>query len=177
MKKLTITVVLAATLIAVVVALAAPGADARQEVCGPLDSGKIDTSGDPASVTVTAPAGKLIDGYCVKAGSTQSGAGVEYVRVDPPRKTVVISHTSGKDVSHYSVSYTETEVTTTTTEKPVTTTTTGPPTTVVDTTTTTVNETTTTVEAPTTTEVKTSSTVLERSKPAEAVEAQPSFTG
>lgn len=174
MKKLTITVVLAATLIAVVVALAAPGADARQEVCGPLDSGKIDTSGDPASVTVTAPAGKLIDGYCVKAGSTQSGAGVEYVRVDPPRKTVVISHTSGKDVSHYSVSYTETEVTTTTTEKPVTTTTT----TVVDTTTTTVNETTTTLpDSTSTTEVKTSSTVLERSQPAKAVEAQPSFTG
>ena len=52
------------------------------DVCPPLDSGKIDTTGDPASVTVTAPAGKLITGYCAKAGSEQSGAGTEIVLVD-----------------------------------------------------------------------------------------------
>jgi hypothetical protein len=80
---------------------------AQQAVCPGLDSGKIDTSGDPASVTVTAPEGFLISGYCVKAGSDQSGAGVEFVTVDPPQATVTISHSSGKAVSHYSYSLVE----------------------------------------------------------------------
>jgi len=90
------------------ITMSAPAA-ATQEVCGPLDSGKIDTSGDPTSVTVTAPEGKLIDGYCVKAGSDQStpDGAVKYVRVDPARKTVTITHYTGKAVSHYSVSYTD----------------------------------------------------------------------
>jgi hypothetical protein len=77
---------------------------AQQAVCPGLDSGKIDTSGDPASVTVTAPEGFLISGYCVKAGSDESDAGVEFITVDPPQATVTISHTSGKAVSHYSYS-------------------------------------------------------------------------
>lgn len=77
---------------------------AQQEVCPGLDSGKIDTSGDPLSVTVTAPAGFLISGYCVKAGSDASDAGVEFVTVDPPQASVTISHSSGKAVSHYSYS-------------------------------------------------------------------------
>lgn len=77
---------------------------AQQEVCPGLDSGKINTSGDPLSVTVTAPAGFLISGYCVKAGSDASDAGVEFVTVDPPQASVTISHSSGKAVSHYSYS-------------------------------------------------------------------------
>lgn len=172
MKNIAIALVTALLGALVMVALVST-ADAKpgQEVCGPLDSGKIDTSGDPASVTVTAPAGKLINGYCVKAGSTRSGAGVEYVRVNPAQKTVVISHSSGKDVSHYSVSYVETEVTTTTTTVtiPETTTTTVP-----ETTTTTVADSTTTTVPDT---VVTSSTTLKRSEPAEPVPAQPQFTG
>ena len=50
--------------------LAAPVASASDgKVCDDLHSGKIDTTGDPQSVLVTAPAGSLISGYCVKAGS------------------------------------------------------------------------------------------------------------
>ena len=82
----------------------APPAQAAQ-VCGGLDSGKIDTKGDPASVTVTAPKGQLISGYCVKAGSEKQGDGPRYVTLNPPVSTVTITHPSGKDVSHYSLSY------------------------------------------------------------------------
>lgn len=79
-----------------------------QEVCGPLDSGKINTSGDPLSVTVSAPAGKVITGYCVKAGSDQSvpGGAVRYV-TGLSVTTLTIRHFSGKAVSHYSLSYGE----------------------------------------------------------------------
>lgn len=84
-------------------------AAAQQAICPALDSGKIDTSGDPASVTVTAPGGFLISGYCVKAGSDASDAGVEFVTVVPPQATVTISHPSGKAVSHYSYSLVEVE--------------------------------------------------------------------
>ena len=48
-------------------------ASGTPDVCAGLDSGKIDTSGDPATVTLTAPAGNLITEYCVKAGSAASG--------------------------------------------------------------------------------------------------------
>jgi hypothetical protein len=96
---LTITLVVMASL-----ALGIGPAAAQQAVCPGLDSGKIDTSGDPASVTVTAPEGYLISGYCVKAGSDESDAGVAYVTVSPPEASVTISHPSGKAVSHYSYS-------------------------------------------------------------------------
>jgi LPXTG-motif cell wall-anchored protein len=75
------------------------------DVCPAFDSGKIDTPGDPASVLVTAPAGKLISGYCVKAGSANSGLGPVFVVVDPPQAQVTITHPSTKDVSHYSLVY------------------------------------------------------------------------
>jgi len=74
----------------------------NSQVCTGLDSGKIDTVGDPATVTITATPGYEITGYCVKAGSTQQGNGPVYVTVDPPRTSITISHPSGKDVSHYS---------------------------------------------------------------------------
>lgn len=69
-------------------------------ICEPLDSGKIDTIGDPATVTVTAPDGFLIDGYCVKAGTTKV-----FVVVDPPAATVIVDHPDKDSVSHYSLSY------------------------------------------------------------------------
>jgi hypothetical protein len=77
------------------------------QVCTGLDSGKIDTPSGPSQVTVTAPDGMLIDGYCVKAGSINNGNGPVYVDVAPPQKTVTFSYPGGKDISHYSVSYTE----------------------------------------------------------------------
>jgi hypothetical protein len=75
------------------------------QVCDGLDSGKVDTTGNPPTVTVEAPEGMLIDAYCVKAGSTSAGDGPVYVTVDPPVKSITLGHPSGKDVSHYSVSY------------------------------------------------------------------------
>jgi hypothetical protein len=96
---LTITLVVMAAL-----ALGIGPAAAQQAVCPGLDSGKIDTSGDPGSVTVTAPEGYLISGYCVKGGSDESDAGVAFVTVSPPQASVTISHPSGKAVSHYSYS-------------------------------------------------------------------------
>lgn len=82
-------------------AVAAPG-----DVCGPLGSGKIDTTGDPFTVTLTAPAGQVITGYCVKAGSAKQGDGPVYVELDPSQwaSSIIISHPSGKAVSHYSFS-------------------------------------------------------------------------
>ena len=77
----------------------------NDQVCSGLDSGKIDVSGSTGSITVTAPEGKLIDGYCVKAGSVQNGNGPSYHEVDPPQQTITITYPSGKDISHYSVSY------------------------------------------------------------------------
>lgn len=122
------------------------------QVCQGLDSGKIDVSGDVASITITAPEGQLIDGYCTKAGSAKQGNGPVYVTLDPPVAEVTITHPSGKDISHYSYGWTEVPVTTTTTVPP--TTTTLPPTTtttVPPTTTTTVPPTTTTTQPPVTT--------------------------
>jgi hypothetical protein len=78
---------------------------ANEQVCPGLDSGKIDENGNKTKVTVTAPDGYLIDQYCAKAGSAKQGYGPELVTVDPPQESVTISHSSGKDLSHYSVSY------------------------------------------------------------------------
>lgn len=69
-------------------------------ICEPLDSGKQNTTGDPATVTWTAPGDQLIDGYCVKAGTT-----MVFVPIDPPVKTVTIDHPTKNSVSHFSVSY------------------------------------------------------------------------
>jgi hypothetical protein len=106
LKKIGLTIALA---VAGTLALGILPAAAQEEVCPPLDSGKIDTTGEPLSVVVTAPEGFLISGYCVKAGSDESGAGVEFVTVDPPQESVTISHSSGKAVSHYSYSLVEIE--------------------------------------------------------------------
>ena len=102
--------------------VAATGDKPGQEVCLPLDSGKIDTTGDPMSVEVTAPEGKLIFRYCYKAGTQ-----VTYVVVNPPLKTVVIKDTVGKiqAISHYSVQYVKDKPTTTTSTTSTTTSTTS----------------------------------------------------
>jgi cell division septation protein DedD len=83
--------------------------EANDQVCPEGDSGKIDVSGNNASLTLTASEGKLIVGYCVKAGSANQGLGPEFYTVDPPAKTVTISHSSGKDISHYSLTFVDDE--------------------------------------------------------------------
>ena len=80
-------------------------ADNGGKVCLPLNSGKIDVIGNQQTVTVKVPAGSLITGYCVKSGSVNNGNGPEYVTLVKPLQTVVIRHSSGKDVSHYSYSF------------------------------------------------------------------------
>ncbi len=133
------------------------------DICGGLDSGKVEVSGEPSSVTVTAPDGKLIDGYCVKAGSVNNGSGAEYVTVDPPQKTIVITHSSGKGVSHWSVSYTDDTTTTTTQPGDTTTTTDVSGTTITSTSTTTTDPSTTTTSGDTTTTSGGSSTTSDPS--------------
>ena len=78
------------------------------KVCEGLTSGKIDTTGEPQTITITPadyPAGNLITGYCVKAGSdNQVGGGPVYVTV-APTASITFGHPSGKAVSHYSFTY------------------------------------------------------------------------
>jgi hypothetical protein len=105
----------ALTILVLALGLIALPADAT-DVCPGLDSGKIDTTGDPATVTVTAPDGFLIDSYCVKAGP-----GFVIINVDPPAETVVIDHPTKDSVSHYSLSYVEDTSSTTTTQDTTTT--------------------------------------------------------
>jgi LPXTG-motif cell wall-anchored protein len=80
---------------------------AVEDVCPAGDSGKIDTPGEPLSVTVTAPAGFLIDSYCVKAGSENQGDGPVVVDVVPPAAEVTITYPGGKEISHYSYTLVE----------------------------------------------------------------------
>lgn len=75
---------------------------AETGLCAAGDSGKIDVSGDNVTLTLTAPDGFVISGYCVKAGSVKQALGPESYVVDPPATSVVISHSSGKAISHYS---------------------------------------------------------------------------
>jgi LPXTG-motif cell wall-anchored protein len=65
--------------------------------------GKVDVTGEQATLQVTAEPGYLITGYCVKAGSDKQGDGPVDVVVDPPAATVTISHPSGKAISHYTL--------------------------------------------------------------------------
>lgn len=83
----------------------APVNEPVEGVCEGLDSGKIDAGGAGPELEISAPDGYLITGYCVKAGSIQQGDGPVYEPVDPPQQTIVISHPSGKDISHYSAEY------------------------------------------------------------------------
>lgn len=61
---------------------------------------KIDTSGDPQTVTVEAPDGLLIGGYCVKGGLV-----TDIVTLEEPVESLDITVSNGKAVSHYSVFY------------------------------------------------------------------------
>lgn len=79
-------------------------------VCTDLDSGKIDVVGDYPTMTVEAPDGFLIDGYCVKAGSVNQGLGPEYFTLTTAVAELTFGHSSGKDISHYSLSFTPASV-------------------------------------------------------------------
>jgi len=66
---------------------------------------KIDVAGSVKSITVTAPEGKLVAGYCVKAGSAGQGDGPESFLLQPPVEEITFGHSSGKDISHYTIHF------------------------------------------------------------------------
>lgn len=103
MKKKLIgaLVVLASFAVALTIGVA-PAVSSGGQVCPAGTSGKIDVSGNDTTLTITAPDGFVVTGYCVKAGSAKQGNGPESYVVDPPATSVVISHSSGKGISHYS---------------------------------------------------------------------------
>jgi hypothetical protein len=73
-------------------------------VCPDLDTGHL-SAGNQTSVTITAPAGKVIVQVCVKAGSAEQGDGPEFTNFNPGVTQTTLSHTSGKEISHYSVKF------------------------------------------------------------------------
>jgi LPXTG-motif cell wall-anchored protein len=73
--------------------------------------GKVDVEGAHVSLLVTAEPGFLITGYCVKAGSDNQGDGPENYVVNPPAAEVTITHSSGKEISHYTLITIQTEPT------------------------------------------------------------------
>ncbi|GAA1987773.1 hypothetical protein GCM10009718_26600 [Isoptericola halotolerans] len=80
----------------------------NNNVCPDMDELKKDVSGDQKAITLTAPEGKLISAYCVKAGSAKKGEGPKIVVLDEPQAEVTISYVTGnkcKGISHYSVAY------------------------------------------------------------------------
>ena len=86
-----------------VVASAAPIDPTEAAVCP--EGGKVEVLGEQTSVTVTAPEGMLITGYCVKADLAKQWDGPVFVTLEEPATTVTITHVSGKAISHYSVFY------------------------------------------------------------------------
>jgi hypothetical protein len=102
-RKLLATIAIA-TLATVGAAAGTVGAQNTQ-VCPDLDTGKIDPPGDPTSVTITAPEGQVIVQVCVKAGSAQQEEGPEFFNFDPGVTETTVSHSSGKEISHYSVQF------------------------------------------------------------------------
>jgi len=71
--------------------------------------------GNQTSIVITAPAGQAISQICVKAGSINQGDGPEYTTFDPPVTSVTLTHSTGKEISHYVVTYVTVTTTTPTT--------------------------------------------------------------
>jgi LPXTG-motif cell wall-anchored protein len=76
-------------------------AEGNGNKCAEYNVPKVETTGDPLTVTITAPEGQLIAKVCIKAGSANQGDGPEYTTYDPPVPSVTIGHSSGHAVSHY----------------------------------------------------------------------------
>lgn len=84
----------------------APPADAPTQKCAELDSGKSPDGAYGEDEVITAPEGYVITMFCVKSGSeNQEEGGPEYYLVQPPTNSVTISHSTLKDISHFSYSY------------------------------------------------------------------------
>lgn len=86
----------------------------NEGVCQPQADHQSPPNDSTKSLTVTAPAGMLISGYCVKAGSinqdteeVELGPVYRYFEPGDYRTSVTIEHPSKKDISHYIVFYVE----------------------------------------------------------------------
>jgi hypothetical protein len=80
---------------------AVTGKNCKDIAVGPGWTGKVDVPRNPATVTVTAPTGSLIDMYCVKSGGGPDAAVL--VTVQPPAARVVIDHPTKPTVGQYAV--------------------------------------------------------------------------
>lgn len=151
MKRTIIALIAGLTLLAGAATAAADGGgNAGEKVC----PGTHLSPGSLVNGVYTAPEGKLIIGWCAKAGSDQQGNGPEEHVVDPPAQQVAITHSSNHGLSHFSVKLIDKPTpTTSTTVAPTTSTTTStvaPTTSTTSTTVTPTTSTTTTTVAPTT---------------------------
>ena len=77
---------------------------AGESVCPNLDTGHLNAN-NQTSFDITAPEGKVIVQVCVKAGSAQQGDGPEFIDFDPGVTETTITHSTGKEISHYSVKF------------------------------------------------------------------------
>jgi hypothetical protein len=102
-RSLAILATIAIATLATIGAAGTVGAGVDQ-VCPDLDTGHL-SAGNQTSLVITAPAGQVIVQVCVKAGSAQQGDGPEFTNFDPGVTQTTISHSSGKEISHYSVKY------------------------------------------------------------------------
>ncbi|RXZ72263.1 LPXTG cell wall anchor domain-containing protein [Agromyces albus] len=82
-----------------------PPEGASDQICEDLDSGKSTEGGLGTTEEIFAPEGMVITLVCVKSGDDVSGGGPEYYLVDPPTNSVIIAHSTGKDISHYSFAF------------------------------------------------------------------------
>jgi len=124
--KQRIAMLAAAGAVALVVMAVPHAADAAEEkVCPQYDTGHL-SAGDDTSFTYVAPANKIIVALCVKAGSAKQGNGPEAFGVGTNATSVTIRHSSGKDISHFSVKLTDKAVVTLPTVPPPPPTTTPP---------------------------------------------------
>jgi len=73
---------------------------ANEGVC---EGTHVHPAGSTKTAEYTAPEGFLVSAVCVKAGSIKQGDGPEITPFDPPQATVTLTHSSGKDISHYTV--------------------------------------------------------------------------
>ena len=83
----------------------ASAAPAYGQICDAGDSGKIEVAEGVKTLTIKAPEGFVITKVCVKAGSAKNGPGAETKDAPNNDGSVPISHSSEKDISHYSFWY------------------------------------------------------------------------
>lgn len=78
------------------------------DVCPDMDEPRTNTTGDPETIELVAPEGKLISAYCLKSGSDNADLGPKIVELDVPVDRLTVAYPTGgtcKAISHYAVTY------------------------------------------------------------------------